>query len=346
MKPISEQRPNFVQFDNLDAWLDSFRTRVGASEVAAILGHGYADHNEFTTWESKVNPTERDTDEPEPMHFLIGKELEPALRRLFEKITGIGCNTPPDNSVVYDPDRPWLGASLDGWGFDESRNFPIELKNVHPRMSRDWDDNAIPLKYAIQVQIQMHCCGSDVGFLFGLCGTDTTFVREIPRNQPFIDAALIKLDEFWRMVEEETPPSVDHSQSTANALARLYPQDDGTGIALPDGSTQWAEALELAKAQIKGWEQVKREASNRIKNCIGDHAYGVFDDGSGYSWKAQTRVLKPRLEETTSTVRVLRAVKRTPKAMTVQPSFGVLPFEPVALPGENENGKPESTDDD
>ena len=69
-------------------------------------------------------------------------------------------------------------------------------------------------------------------------------------NQKFIDGALVHLEKFWELVQTNTPPEVDGSDSTADAIARLYGSDDGSTIDLDEQVAKWVEKRAEFQEQI------------------------------------------------------------------------------------------------
>jgi predicted phage-related endonuclease len=94
---------------------------------------------------------------------------------------------------------------------------------------------------------------------------------------------------FWDLVESKTPPPVDGSEQTAEALKRLYAADNGLSVVLPAEAEEWDDALQAAKAAIKAATETKRAIENQIKAAIGDATFGVLPSGERYKWQDQDR---------------------------------------------------------
>jgi putative phage-type endonuclease len=295
-----------LELPHRQAWLEARRSLVGASDSAGIFGVGYADQSVVTVWDSKVNPP-REPDPAKLRRFKVGKLMEPALRAIFADEAGMPCESPGEFTIFRHAELPWLGATLDGVTLhDEYGPCPVELKNVSHFNRDEWDGDEPPLKFAVQVQHQLAVTGASHGFLLGLVGGNEPVIKTIERNERFIGAMLIRLEEFWGYVERRELPPVDASLATAQILARLWPEDSGATIVLPPEAAEWDRQLVAAKESIKKAEAEKLAAENQLKAALKDATFGELLGGGSYSWKQQTR--KGYYVEETS-FRVLRRGK-------------------------------------
>jgi predicted phage-related endonuclease len=219
-----------------------------------------------------------------------GKKLEPVIASEFTEETGLECFDPGDYTIYRSLDHHWLFATLDRWCVHpEHGPIPVELKAVHGRFRNDWDpQEEPPLKYMVQVQVQMAVTGAKACYLVGLIGGDEIVVRLIERNQRFIDAMMIKLGEFWQYVHDREMPPVDESEATAALLGMIYPKDDGSEVSLPVDFIELDRELLQLKEQRKTIETRITGIENLIKAELGTATRGVLPVGS-YSWKLQTR---------------------------------------------------------
>lgn len=296
--------PLVTTFDSLDSWLAGRPAFIGASESPALFGVGYADDSPCALWDRKVNPQPEQVEREE---FEWGHAMQPIILGMFQKKTGIHVIDPGPYTVLRSAERPYIGCTLDARGIDEERGEEcvIECKNVGHFMGRDWDDET-PLRVQVQVMHQLYVTGLNVGYAVACIGGRKLAYRRVERNDRFIDTALLPtLEKFWAHVKSGTMPPVDESAATARLLAKLWPEDDGSEIMLPDEAGNWDRELVEAKAVIKEAEAKKLAAENKLRAAMGTASYGVFP-GGGYSLKSQTRaehVVKA------STFRVLRRMK-------------------------------------
>jgi predicted phage-related endonuclease len=114
-----------------------------------------------------------------------------------------------------------------------------------------------------------------------------------------------ELKRFWASVLTKTPPPVDGSEATTDALKRLYPHDDGETIALPMEANDWDLSLQCAKRQVTTWEADVRKHQNKIKAALGTATTGDLPGGGSYTFKDQTNHYEAK-EAWETTFRVLR----------------------------------------
>jgi hypothetical protein len=125
------------------------------------------------------------------------------------------------------------------------------------------------------------------GFLVGWNGSFFE-TREIPRDEAFIKLLLKQLERFWGdHVEAREEPAADYSDGARESLLRLHPKDNGLAISFDSEIAQLAEELDELKDLVKKGDKRASEISNRIRQTLGDNTYGVFHDGSGFSYKTQ-----------------------------------------------------------
>jgi len=277
-------------WETQEQWLERRKDGIGASEVAAIFGCGYANQSPVTVWAAKTGGPIPEITPEQQRRFDRGHRMEPVIAQEFEVETGLECYDPGDYAMFWHVDHAWLFSTLDRYTVHpEYGPIPVELKAVHGRFAKDWDtEEEPPLKFQVQCQTQMACTGTSHCYLVGFIGGDEVVVRLIERNQRFIDAMILKLKEFWGFVERKEMPPVDESEATRAMLGLIYRKDDGGEVTLPDEFNDLDRQLLEIKDEIKKLETRKDGIENRIKAEIGNATRGVLLSGS-YSWKSQTR---------------------------------------------------------
>jgi putative phage-type endonuclease len=270
-----------------EQWLATRRNSIGASESPTLFGEGYANQSPYTIWADKLGLTERDPDEEAKLEerFRCGQVLQPAILQLFSERTRLKVEDPGEFTVRLHPEHRWMSATLDGVCEHPTRGpCVVEAKNVSGFNAAEWRDGVSPLRVQVQVQHQLAVTGYAVGYIVGLIGGNELHVVEMPRDDTFIDVALIPtLDRFWRRVEDRTPPEIDDSKATAALLAKLFPDDNGEAVELPPEAAGWDERLQRVKEEIKGCEAVERHLSNKLREAIGANTIGVLPGGGQYS---------------------------------------------------------------
>ena len=293
-----------TDYGSLDAWLAARSDFIGASESPALCGVGYASQSPYSVWTTKGPGGVPDQLEGEQLE--CGKVLQPAILELASRRLGMQIYDPGEFTVYRSAERPFVGTTLDGIARDrDGVPCTVECKNVAGYNAADWQGDEPPLRVNVQIQHQCFAAGLGRGYAVGLLGGNRVICKCVQRDERFIKALVSRLDAFWELVGSRTPPPIDASEATTEALKRLYPSSNGETIDLPAEADKWDRSLQKAKARIKRWGALKREAENRLKASIGDAEAGLLPSGSIYTYWNQVTEYKAR-EAYTATYRILR----------------------------------------
>ena len=197
------------------AWIKARDARgLGASEAAAIVGMSpWMTANEL--WQIKTGNKERPNLSDNPL-IQQGKRMESAIRELYKAAH-------PEYKVRYHPydllfqtERPWLFATLDGEVTDENgRHGILECKTSSPQSKADWGkwDEQIPKNYHIQILHQLLATGwKFVDLMALLINKDKDFtVRtyHFERSDYEDDLKWLAQKEetfWWSVITKELPP--------------------------------------------------------------------------------------------------------------------------------------------
>lgn len=281
------------------AWLMLRALGIGASEAATAMGLNRW-KSPFELYAEKVGDLKpADLSDNERVYW--GNRLESLLVDAYCERTGRISN--PDGRLLRSTAHGWALATLDAWTGEGGAIWPLEIKTTSEYNARDWEHGA-PDTYRIQCHQQMLVTGCDRATIACLIGGQRFVWEDIERDERIIDRILLECSAFWSRVERRDPPPVDNSQATTETLARLYAcADEDKTVNL--GGDELDSVCELArlKSERKVLEANIRYHENLLKAALGDASYGALPDGSGVSWKEQTRgecVMKA------STFRVLR----------------------------------------
>lgn len=204
----------YDHFETREDWLSHRDDHIGASEAGAILGVGF--QSKIDLWKIKTGRMKpKDLSGNEAVAY--GNRAEDALRRLFMAKHPELTLTYRPFDFVYQSERPWLKATLDGELTDGDGNQGIlEIKTTTCLSKADWAkwNGRIPDGYLAQVSHQLLATGFSFAYLFAeLTGANGNseirsyyFTREDMADNM---AYLLKEEEgFWRCVETDTIPSV------------------------------------------------------------------------------------------------------------------------------------------
>lgn len=277
-----------------DEWLKWRDKGIGGSDVSIICGL-----NKFKSalelWMEKLGYVEH-KEAGESAYW--GTVLEPIVREEFTNRTGLEVDT--INSILKHPKYDFMLANIDGIVNDPIYGKCLfEAKTTSAYMQEQWKDDLIPEGYMLQIQHYMAVTGYKRTFIAVLIGGNTFKYKVIERDDELIEM-IIKLEkQFWENVKNNTPPSVDSSESSSNLLNILYPKANKENqITLPLEAEKLIEQYYLNKTKEKEFAELKDEAVNKLKMLVGNNEIGTINN-SIVSWKnvCSERLDSKRLKE-------------------------------------------------
>lgn len=287
-----------------EKWLAARRKGIGASDAAKVLGvsrwggplHVYAD---------KVGPEQMDDDRDREDQYW-GHVMERLILERGSK--EIGVHLARDGWLYQNEDRPWQLATPDGHAKDERLNclVPVEAKFV-PMAERLWDDG-LPGDVAAQAHHQMSVMNAPYALVVALIVPLRFVWVRLERDPEFEHEVLLPAEErFWKQVQERRPPDAEGCAETLEALRRLWPEDNGEIIELPQSAEVWANQLTAAREHMKLLKKDEDQAKAELFKVIGEAQAGRLPDGRIVTAKShvkQEHVVKE------STARPLRIKER------------------------------------
>lgn len=285
-----------IQFTDRAEWLKARQSRVGASEVAALFDC-QADYqlSRFALWQVKSGRI------PSPD---AGNERT-AWGIMLEEAIAAGAAernrwTIERGGYVEHPTVRGMGCSLDfvviGGSNPSMKEGPgaLEIKNVDWMIhKRQWENDEPPIHISLQLQHQLACTGYEWGAIVALVGGNKLTEPYYFERRPRIIAEIEKrVAEFWRSIEEGREPPPDGSDTTAAAIAALFPEAEPGKTADMDGDNEfpnrWA-ALIQAKADRQAAEKAEAAAKNWLMEKIEDAELVRYGGKIIATAKTQTR---------------------------------------------------------
>jgi len=286
------------------AWLEKRRHYIGASDAAAALGQ--------SPWKSQYELCleKRGMIEPDDIsdkEFVYwGNAHEPAIRTRVGELFGASVMHDGPTAILVSDDHPWMSCTLDGQivATNEVRELfanhgltePDEgsIGTVQAKTTAEWNSKSFaddwPVHYKIQCMHELVVSGCKWGLLAALIGGNKLKVFPFNMDKRFCGNLVVQEERFWNIVQGEEEPEVDGSLSTARALKKMYPEDDGEVVTLPDELIEWDKVLELAKHDIKVAKLKEATAKAHIIEAIGSATVGeLLGGGCDYSYIVQTR---------------------------------------------------------
>lgn len=200
-----------------DEWLARRQRNINASEAAALFGpkvHPYL--TPLKLWNIKCEGVGDDEDTPTKKR---GRLLEPVAIALLqeERPQWRICGS---DVYFWDPETR-MGATPDADAYEPAAGHgAIQIKSVGPfAWKRNWHtpegEIYVPTWIAIQATVEAYLTGSAwagvMALRLGDGGLDYHYV-DIPLKMHLIRKIEALIADFWRLVEDHTPPAAELSQ--------------------------------------------------------------------------------------------------------------------------------------
>jgi putative phage-type endonuclease len=275
-----------------EQWRLARREHVTASDCAAILGVDPR-RGPLSVYSEKLGLAQ----DGDSIPARWGRRMQEAIVLGYREETGRFAEDRDPYELLRHPDLKWLGATLDATTAGSQSNpapvawedpatspgNPLEIKAMG-EWRREARDEEIPLPAQCQVQVQMACARASWGSVAAFVGiTKPVLWADLPRNDAFLAAALPVLERFRQRVlaRDPDPAWADSKPSTAEAIKRLWPGENGKTVALDGEANDLMDALERARAQGRESEKAERAAVAAIRLRMGEASFGgPFGDGS------------------------------------------------------------------
>ena len=262
-----------------EEWLELRRQGIGGSDAAAVLGLTKWS-SPYALWEEKVGNIPSDLEPSNAMKW--GIRLEQAIGEGFAEDTGIEVVRYP--VMLRSKQWPWMQVNLDFITADATAT--VECKNVGLRMADEWEDGNVPDHYALQGQHELAVTGQDTVWFAVLIGGQEPRYVKVERDQALIETLAEEERIFWEMVKANTPPAVDGSQATADALALRYADPEiGSAIDLPLDTLKLLQRREALKADEKYVKAEILAIDNELKAMLGEKEVGYVNGQVVATWK-------------------------------------------------------------
>lgn len=258
------------------AWLEARRAGIGGSDALAALGLSpYS--SRYSVWADKRGLLP-EKDDSEAMKW--GRRLEPIVAEVFSEETGIGTRV---CGLMRHAERGWQLASVDRLTDDGA---VLEVKTTSSYRASDWDDDQIADAAEAQLQHYLAVTGLEHGYAAALIGGQKLEIRHVQRDERLIRLMVEAEAELWHLVEAGTPPALDGSQATADALAHLYPwaQED-LEVELSDEAMDALRRYQRIGRQLHELKNERDQAKNVVCAELGDAIRGTYDGLQVVTWK-------------------------------------------------------------
>lgn len=262
-----------------EEWLMRRRKTIGGSDAAGIVGLSRWT-SPFSVWADK---TGRAAEKEDTEAMRQGRDLEDYVARRWMEENGKRVYRLP--AMLYHPKYPFAHADVDRMVMGE--NAGLECKTTFSLDLKQFNGVEFPVQYYAQCVHYLAVTGADRWYLAVLAYGRGFFTFTLERDQAEIDALMAAEADFWKLVEQDTPPNADGSEATSAALREIFPISEQTTADLFGRDTVLREYMRL-KEDKKALDTRIGEIENTIKADMGEAESGLC--GSFHiSWKSQNR---------------------------------------------------------
>ena len=271
-----------IKRENREEWLELRRNYIGGADAASVVGlNDY--QSPYALWCEKTGVTPPFEGN---LRTRIGTEMEPIVARLFEEETGKkvqNCNF----SLVNDK-YPWAMADVDRMVVGE--DALLEIKSTSALNLKHYKNGDYPARFYCQVQHYLAVTGKQKAYLAVLIGNSDFKIFEIERDEDEIAALMGMEKQFYEYMTTNTPPPIDGSESTREAIQAQQTDaaaEEPEPIDLTDKRQMLDTYFEI-DAAIKQLEEQQGSIKNQLMDAMGEAWTG---DCEGYriTYKPTTR---------------------------------------------------------
>lgn len=271
-------------------WLEYRKLGIGGSDASVVCG--------ISRYKSPVELWLDKTGQLPPQEAgeaaYWGTQLEPFVRAEFTKRTGIEVSR--RSELLQSEEHFFMLANLDGvCEVPDYGTCIFEAKTASAYKAGEWDD-AIPDEYQLQIQHYMAVTGYKAAYIAVLIGGNTFRWKFVERDEELISMLIDLEADFWKHVQDCTPPPLDGSDASAKFLAQRFPSSTPKSqITLPDAAADLLSQYDDACEELEIVTERKQRAENLLKEMLGENEVGT--SGSHIvTWKS---VSQERLDSKT-----------------------------------------------
>lgn len=272
-------------------WLRERQKGIGGSDVGAILGlNKYK--TAFEVYLEKTEPILNIGEQSESAYW--GDQFEEVVAKEFEKRTGKKVRR--DRRHFQNKKYPFMIANIDRRVVGE--NSILECKTANQYLAKEWEEEEVPASYLVQVQHYLAVTGATKGYIAVLIGGQKFIWKEVERDDELIEYIIEAEKEFWKMVQEKTPPSLDGSSAAEKWVNEKYKKvNEGEVIKLDSSWKDLLKKREELKEYKDSVDKEIKEIDNQLKQNI-KHAEYANAPGYSISYKSvsQKRLDGPKIK--------------------------------------------------
>jgi putative phage-type endonuclease len=256
-------------------WIKARMQGIGGSEAATVLG--------LNPWETPLQLYLRKTSNEEPEDkdneaMYWGRVLEDPIAKAWAERQPEGTQVRKRNAILQHDTVPCMLANLDRTvTFPGGERHLLEVKTAGAWASSKFGPSGsdeIPSNYLCQVMHYLAVTGYDVAHLACLITGQELRTYRIERFEPFIQTLEQRLEAFWQMVQDRTPPP----PTLASDVQLLWPKDSGEFIEVNPKDISMFDQRKALNDQMTELKRERQVLDDKIKMMIGCEG-GVCMDG-------------------------------------------------------------------
>ena len=272
-----------TQKEDEAGWLAARSKGIGGSDIGTICG--------VNPWSSarllylaktgQYGDSDGAFDNATKERMYFGHVLEPIIADEYVQRTG--NRVVSVNATFVHNKYPWALANVDRFIVDEDNvaTGVLECKSAGEYQNAKWEDGDIPLHYIYQLQWYMEITGFKQGAFAALVGGNKFHIIDVWRNDDLVKEILERAHDFWHNnVLKLVPPELDGADASTEYVKEQYKDVVKNSEIRLEGDVynDLAATVIEAKAHIKKYEKILDEASNRLKEQIGNNEIGYTND--------------------------------------------------------------------
>lgn len=271
-----------IKRESREQWLKLRKQYIGGSDVSSVIGANPY-QSAYALWcEKKGITPEFEGNE----RTKVGTFLEDYVAQRFEEETGKKVRR--SNFSFVNDEYPWALADVDRFVVGEEAI--LECKTTSELNMKHYRDGDYPDRFFWQVQHYMAVLGKKVAYLAVLIGNSEFKWFTIQRNDDEIAAMMAWEKDFAEHMETNTPPPVDGSESTREALQaqkdnNMEEEPEPADLSDKKQMLDTLGEIEDAIAQLEGQRDAIR---NQVIDAMGDSWTGIVD-GYEVTYKPSSR---------------------------------------------------------
>lgn len=285
-----------VKTKNHDEWLKLRSKYIGGSDAAAVVGmNSYS--SPYALWAEK---TGKKAGFEGNLATDLGTYLEDFIAQRFATVTGKKVRN--CNQSFFNSKYPFAIANIDREVVGEDSG--LECKSTSALCASKFKGSDFPANYYCQCVHYLAVTEKKRWYVAVLIGNSDfkiyLLTRRVNETCPewceaifyITDEEILALmneeEDFWKLVENDTPPAVDGTRATTETLTTIYADsDDSSSVDLAVYKYDLGLYASYSKT-IKELQRQQDEVANRIKAFMGESANG-FCEGFKVSWSSASR---------------------------------------------------------